>query len=367
MSKQSISTSQLTLIMASFLTAGSGLSLVKDTILFARQDAWFTFFPAMLYGFLVSICIIYLSRNSVEPTLFELNKKLAGNTFGSLINVWLMIYLVLSVSMDLRELSEFIKTILLYNTPTPVINLCILVLAVYLVRAGIEVLVRVNHVYYLATLIMFLVMPILLLNEVTFSNLKPVFGSGLIGFSKGAFNLLGLYGEVLIIGAVTFAFTPKVEPGKIHPLLRGIMLGTFLATMMMVTLLVSIGTSMGSKAMYPNLFVLQMIHITDFLDRLDILMTSVFIPSLIMKICIVYYALCECTSSIGQTRTESRAFSIVLLPLVFLFTRFSFRNVIDLLHFQSQVWPIFTLLTQIPLLIILVSVKWQRGKRSANA
>ncbi|RNB92385.1 hypothetical protein EDM56_01420 [Brevibacillus fluminis] len=365
MSKQTISTSQLTLIMASFLTAGSGLSLTKDSIVFAKQDAWFTFFPAMLYGFLISFCIIYLSRGSVESTLFELIKKLAGNTLGSLINVWLMFYLLLSVSMDLRELSEFVKTILLYNTPTPVIVLCILALTVYLVRAGIEVLVRVNHIYYLITLIMFLTLPLLLLNEVTLGNLRPMFTSGWPGIMKGSFNFLGLYGEVLIISAVTFAFTPQREPGKVHPLLRGIMLGTFLASMMMVTLLVSIGTSMGAKAVYPNLFVLQMIHITDFLDRLDILMTTVFIPSLIMKICMVYYALCECTCSIGQTKMESRAYVIVLMPLVMLFTKFSFENVIDLLHFESHVWPLFTLITQLPLLLLLMVMKWRR-KRSVS-
>lgn len=367
MSKQTISTSQLTLIMASFLTAGSALSLIKDTILFAKQDAWLAFFPGMLYGLLVCGCVIYLSKGSVEPTLFELTKKLAGNTFGSLINLWLMIYLLLSVSMDLRELSEFIKTILLYNTPSPVIVLCILFLAVYLVRAGIEVLVRVNHIYYLITLIMFLLLPVLLLNEITLGNLRPAFGTGFTGLARGSFNLLGLYGEVLIIGAVTFAFTPKREPGKVHPLLRGVLLGTFLASLMMVTLVVSIGTSMGGKAMYPNLFVLQMIHITDFLDRLDILMSTVFIPSLILKICMVYYALSECACSIGQTKTESRAYVIVLMPLILLFTRFSFKNVIDLLHFESHIWPLITIITQIPLLLFLIYMKWRKKKRSVDA
>ncbi|MGE5705011.1 MAG: GerAB/ArcD/ProY family transporter [Clostridia bacterium] len=364
MSKQVISTSQLTLFVASFLVSGLGLSLIKTMIANAGNDTWLTFFPPMLYGMLVALFIIWLSRNAVEPTLFELNKTLLGNVGGSVLNLLLFVYVLLTISMDLRELSEFVKAILLYRTPLYVIVISILILTVYLVRSGIEVLGRVNQIYFIATLMIYVLMPVMLLNEIDLTNLRPPFGNNAGKLFSSSYNALGLYGELLIVFAITFSFTPKREPGKINPLFRGILLGTFLATWLMVTLLVSIGSSMGSEGMYPDLFMVQMIHITDFLDRLDIVMAAISIPTIIMKVCLGYYALCECASSIGKGGTQSRAFGFVLMPLVYLFTVFSFGNVIDQLNFESHVWSLLTLIFQLPVVVLLVLAKWMKGRSS---
>ncbi|WP_139492371.1 GerAB/ArcD/ProY family transporter [Brevibacillus dissolubilis] len=358
-----ISSNQIAMLTGCFLSAGMIVSTSKEMVYQAGQDAWTGYFFPMVYGALIIVISIWLYKGREGITLFELNKKLLGGIGGSLLNLVLFWYLLSMLITDLRKLAEFVKTTLLLNTPVSVTMFMILLLTVYLTRGGIEVIARVGHLYFFLLAATIVSLPILLINEFSLANVRPVMANGLEALAKSSFMAVGSYGEVIAMISVMFAFSYQKNPKGLHPMLRGVVFGTFLLTVLSVTLIGTVGTSISARAMYPNLMLVQSIHITDFLDRLDIILVSFWVPSYIIKICLNYYVLTECISSIPSEKQNPKAYTIVLVPLVFMMGHLSFESVVELVHFETHVWSFVTVFLQVVLFSVLIVARLMRDRQ----
>lgn len=355
------------MLTACYLTSGAVVSTAKEMVSTAKQDAWFCFYLPMLYAMGIILVFIWLFRRYQEDNLFSLARKLLGTTGGTIVNALLFVYLLHVLCLDLRELSEFVRTILLIRTPLMIIMFSIILITAYLARSGIEVLARLGHFYFFFLSITLASLPILVLNEIEVTNLLPPLPKGLAPVLHGSLLPMGPFGEILVFGALFLNFSRDDKGPAIHPLIRGVIFSAFLLTLLTATMVTAAGTSIIGKTVYPSLVLVQLIHITDFLDRLDIVLVSLWIPAFVIKICVTYYILCQCLGYIGPRTRDGLPFVFVLMPLVLLISLLSFDSVIDLLHFEMYVWPLLTVLHEALLLLVLALFRWIRSRREVTA
>lgn len=192
------------------------------------------------------------------------------------------------------------------------------------------------------------------------SNIFPIATSSLDQIARGSFFQFGLFGEIFL-----FTFLPvnsKGDPSiNKHAIVRGIILGAFLLTCIMIFVIISIGVPITSRAhLVAGLFLTQLVHIAEFMDRLDIFLFSTWFLCYVIRISLFYYLLCSCIGFIGMRESSYKNYTILFIPLIFAAGQLFFRSQIQIFNFSYYVWPILTVGMQIPLLAVMVIKKWMR-------
>ncbi|MCD2348004.1 GerAB/ArcD/ProY family transporter [Clostridium guangxiense] len=159
---------------------------VGSTTLFAlgiqaKQDAWLVILAALLIG-LIFIWIYtelqnsFPDKNYVEIIIFILGKKL-GIPFVLLNLLGYFWY----CARNLREFGELIITTILPQTSLWLINFLFVLLSVYTLLKGVEVLARVSEL--IAPIIFIFMVSLYILiymsGVIKFSNLMPILGNGI--------------------------------------------------------------------------------------------------------------------------------------------------------------------------------------------
>ncbi|KEO82594.1 GerAB/ArcD/ProY family transporter, partial [Tumebacillus flagellatus] len=254
------------------------ISLPAQLMGLSRQDSWLVY---LLAGAVVAVCLwmlIRVSKRFEGSDLYEAlvrRFKVAGR--GVVLLYTLLIFFILC--RDLRMLTDFVNIQLLQKTPLMAISLLVAVTIVFIARGGIEMLGRITELYLPLLLLVVLTLPLLTAKEFEPRYFKPVLDSGIPQVLKSGWMAFGYLTEILIL--------PFILPYKIFNMRNGLIGlggGVFFLTLLIALDLLTLGPHIGSRFMYPNIELIRQIRITDFLDRFDIAVISIWLPSIVTKI-----------------------------------------------------------------------------------
>ena len=158
MEKAKISTYQLFVLIVLFEL---GSALLLPLALDAKQDAWLTILLGMVGGiflFLVNYRLFHYYPD-ILPT--EYMQKIVGKSFGKLLALLYILYFMYMAARVVRDYGEMLVTFAYPQTPLFIINALFLVVIIYTIRKGIEVVARTGELlfsYYfcLALVVIFL-------------------------------------------------------------------------------------------------------------------------------------------------------------------------------------------------------------------
>jgi hypothetical protein len=189
--------------------------------------------------------------------------------------------------------------------------------------------------------------------------LRPVLSRPPLNILQGNFLAFGGVGDVFVLGAFlhTLYNSNQIRSSIRHGALLGIGLLT-LSTLMVILVL---GPKLPANFLYPTFNLVQMVQITDFLDRLDLFMLIIWFPTIICKILAVYLALLIGISSLLKERNypifnKPTALFLAITALL------SFQSATDLLSFSNFSSPVIVFGYQ-PLVIIILMIAVRIRKR----
>ncbi|MEC0227460.1 GerAB/ArcD/ProY family transporter [Paenibacillus alba] len=357
--KQVINQRQLSWIASSVITSGGILTLQNVLIRISQMDAWYSYLLSVFYVFGVASFFGYLTKTFPERNIFEISKELLGQWGGTIINLMILFHFWQIVTRDISAVSRFSSTLLLHNTPLEVLILLTCFLLIYFGKSSVEVIARVNDLFYPLFVITILIMPLLLSNEFYFRLVTPAMTMPLQHVATSSLLTIGSAGDIFILGAFLHMM---YNANQVRSSIRhGSLLGIFLLTYLIFAILVVLGPKMPGNFIYPTYNLVQMIHVTDFLDRVDIIMLMVWYPTVTCKIIAIYMALLLGISSLLNKRNYPTINKPVSL-LMALTTYLSFKSSTELLDFSNYCSPIIVLAYQ-PLvigLLLLASLRKQR-------
>lgn len=340
---QVVQVRQMTWLVASLLIGGGLLSIQHVLIRTARIDAWTSYLLPIFYIFGVAYVFYKLSQRFEDKNLFEINKLVFGKIAGTSINVLLIAHLWLMLVRDIRLFSRFVGTVLLPSTPEEVLVLLFMLLLLFYGRTSLEVVARVNDIFFPVFMLLVMSLPLLLSNELDKHFIQPVLTVPAASFLKS--NLLGIgwFGDAIVIGAFLHMLW---SPRQLRSALRhgGILAGVILTVFLLMEVIV-LGPKMPGNFINPSYSLVQLIHITDFLDRIDLTMLSIWYPITLCKVIVIYLAfLTGIASLIGR-----RDYTLISSPVGLLLTLTaiaSFRNTSDAYSFGNFSSLVITLAYQ---------------------
>ncbi len=329
-----------------------GSSLVGAGSLSSSRDFWLSIVVA--YAVTLPLALLYgrLMRLSPDKDLYDLQTELLGPVFGrvtSLLFTWFAFHLG---SMIIRNCTEFIQLDSLRLQPQYITAIPIGILAIWCVTSGRATLAR--WAAFMLPLFLTIVLVITLLSTKLWDlrNLLPFLDDGWKPVLRDARNIAAFpFAEAVLL---PFILHPLKESRKAEKL----MVLSFTVTMLvyvfvMLRNILVLGTQYISMLYYPSYIAISLINIGDFLDRIEVLISTVFVIGAFVKITVCLYA-----ASLGMSKVlsigDSKSFAAPLGLLMIVLSQFVYQNIMDTSQFVAHYTPYY----KIPFCVVLPVLIW---------
>ncbi|WP_099353116.1 GerAB/ArcD/ProY family transporter [Fredinandcohnia onubensis] len=316
MEKAKISSYQLFVLILLFEL---GSALLLPLAMDAKQDAWIAVLFGMIGGMMLFIIFfrLYLYYPDKLPTMYA--QIIVGKLIGKVIAFLYILYFAYLAARILRDFGVMLVTFAYPETPLFIVNALLIIVVVYAVRKGIEVLGRTGEllfsIMYLLAVTGFILIVISGLIDV--NNLKPILGEGILPVLKATFiqTLYFPFGETIVF-AMIFPYLNHSRKAQIAGLCAIGLSGINLALVMLMNISV-LGVNLTSRAPFPLLATIQMIQVAEFIERLDIFFMLALIIGGFFKIGIFFYAVVTGVANLFSIDSHTRlCFPMALVVLL---------------------------------------------------
>ncbi|GGG59140.1 germination protein GerKB [Paenibacillus radicis (ex Gao et al. 2016)] len=269
--------------------------------------------PLLAGAFTLAAVWIWMGMSKVYPNLsiVQLAVEVAGRPVGGLIALLYIWYFIQTSSWVTRNLGDFMKTILMPNTPITVFHIMFLGIACYAAIKGIETIARTSEI--LTPLVIFVMVTIYLcaMKEWDWSKLEPMFQTSFAKLVKDSGPVIGFpYLETVSI----MMLAPHVKSRLRTSLLLGMTLATLLLSGIVLVTVGVLGAPRSGHLLYPLYTIVKELQIAEFIENLESTIVIGWTVWIFLKLCIAYY--CAVIGICQLFKLKNRAGAAI--PLIFL-------------------------------------------------
>ncbi|MBM7649609.1 spore germination protein KB [Bacillus ectoiniformans] len=353
------------MLLTLLYTLGSAVILSPPSLIqAAKQDAWLSGLIGTCLGLLLLGLYIAMSKAHPNQNLFEMLESLFGKIGGKLIGSLYLFYAFILSSQVLSNLGDFIVTQIMIETPKEFIELLFIIPVIYGVRLGIEVIGRSAEVLYPVIIIFFIILVIFLLPQVELENIKPVFGEGFKAHLRGSIAIFSFpFLEMIIL--LTIYPLAYVKNGRAF--LYGGMLGGLSLALLTFLIVIVLGYEYSLKVLYPTFSLAKKVNIADFIQRVEVVITAVWIITLFFKLCLCSYITVKGFSQMAGI-ADHKPLSFPIGIVIWFLSIIIYPNIAYFQAFvKASLGYKLVLGLFIPLLLLLISFikKWWQQKKKA--
>ncbi|MBO7746981.1 endospore germination permease [Paenibacillus sp. MWE-103] len=274
---------QLFCVIAVMQSGMNVLLTINPAIAAARQDAWLSELLAGAVGLFMVFVHARLSLLFPGMTFVEYVVKIVGKWAGNALIGFYMLFWYVVLAMILRQYTEFILSTILPRTPMLVPLLGLLLAAVYVTVAGIEVLARCAELFG-PFILLGIFLPLLLsISDMKINNLLPVFAdTGMLKIVQGSLPTMTFLGDCVIM-CMLYKFVERPERGSRFVLL-GVAVSSFLTCVSTFLVIAVLGQAQGAGITYPYFNLIRNTSYFDFVQNLDSLVIAIWIVSVFIKV-----------------------------------------------------------------------------------
>lgn len=239
----------------------------------AKEATWLAMLVGLAGGLVLNTVYLLLQRQYPAKTLAEYLPAILGNWLGNLLALVYLLYFLYIAARVTRDFTELTVTSILPDTPPTVITLVEVLLAVYAVRHGPEVLARFAQLALPFSLGVVAMATLFVLREFQFSRLSPMAGEGPLAILKAAVptTLTVPYGE----GVLFAMLFPTVRSGYRWSLLGGVLAAGAVLVYLSAVEGGVLGSHLMATSQFPLLDLVREISMGGFLERLDVVIVLV--------------------------------------------------------------------------------------------
>lgn len=349
MNKEIISDSQGIKLVILYLF---GSTLVMGTGGNAGRDAWISILAAMVVA--VPVYLIYCRIISLFPgkDLVEILEMNFGKFFGKLISlpfIWFAFHLG---ALVMRNFGEFIITVALPETPMVIPLVVYGLLCIWGVKSGIETLAKCGEYFAVFVFALLIIYSLLAIPTMDVTNVPPIMGEGFRKAMSGTFAAFGYpFGEAVILMMVFSALPNKSSSYKSYfwaLLIAGVTIAYIGLRNIMI-----LGPYTLKAVYFPAYIAISRINIGNFLQRMEIGVTIVFLLCGFIKT-----AICLLAASKGISRVFGFTdYRLMVAPIGLLMVNLSYTiysNIMEMYQWAFDIWPYYAF----PFQVILPFFIW---------
>ncbi|WP_243292296.1 GerAB/ArcD/ProY family transporter [Bacillus sp. FJAT-47783] len=148
-------------------------------------DIWITVAISGAIAMFAAFFVVKLSQMYPNETFYQFSQHVIGKFFGYMVNFVFILYFTLLAGFEVRTMGEVIRSYLLDKTPIEATIFVFMSVAVYVVLAGLNPILKLFELYFPVILIFFLFIFLLSLTNFDINNIRPVLGEGIPPVLKG--------------------------------------------------------------------------------------------------------------------------------------------------------------------------------------
>lgn len=350
-----IDSRQAIFLMVTMVLPTAFLFVASVTAHLAGQDGWISILLATFAALLIAWLVVSLGLRFPEKTLFQFVEVILGRWPGKVVAflyIWWYIHMNAEV---LRQYGSLLVAAFMPETPISVFMLLIMAIAAYAVRSGLEVFSRVNQIILPLILVSITFLVILVTPEMNLKRLLPVFEYGAVPVIKGAVMPAAWMGEIVTM-TVLIPYLNKAKEAYRIAVTATLITGFFMLFTQLADL--AIFGPITAAWLFPGLNGIRMIHLANFLERLEAFLMVIWVAGVLVKISVFYWA-----AALGSAQwLELKEYKPLVLPVGILIYSFSILihdSILDLFAFLGAFWGPYALtifIVGIPLILLVVAV-----------
>lgn len=356
MRKEQLSGFQMACMIGNFIFSGTLISLPQILIEISKQNTWIV----VPITYFLTIAVIYLLCRNAKK--MEQMKGLFNTEIKSwkqkVFIILLFIFLLFIFFRDFRAFNGFIDAVLLPDTPLDVIALLTMLTLTYIALTGVEVIARITVIHLFAIGIVVIALPVMLLNEIQLSNLLPLGGVNSVGeILKSTYIFFPWMTESVII-VFLFVFLNPIEHLKKSGII-GTSIGFLLLFILIFLNITVLGVAVVAETTFPNIALIQQINLTDFLDRLDLVIEVLWIPAMLCKLSLLLYCIHKLLNVMRKKDTD---LNLVPLAIFLGLSIYLFKNNLDGIEYSFFTWPTKGIILEVCIVITFLLLKRSKLK-----
>ncbi|MDA7026473.1 GerAB/ArcD/ProY family transporter [Bacillus sp. CLL-7-23] len=289
MEKAKISAKQLFVLMVLF-ELGSALLIFPG--LSGKQDSWLAILFGGLGGIILFLMYHYLYQLDPNASPYETVSNLLGQRIGWIVSFLYIMYATYIAARVLRDFGEMLLISAYPGTPLLFVNGLLIIVCIFSVRKGIEVLARTGEILFTIMTLLALIGCCLIIASglIHIDNLKPVLGNGIKPVINSTLTqtLYFPFGELIVFIVILPYLNRPKEVRKTG--IWAIIVSALILAVNTATNISVLGVDLTLRSRFPLLSTIQTIQVAEFLDRLDVFFMLVLIIGGFFKVSLFVYA-----------------------------------------------------------------------------
>jgi len=346
--KEELSGRQLACITALFIIGSS--SVIGNSGI-AKKDTWIAVLAAIAIA--VPLILIYgrISALFQERNLFDIIYRVFGKRLGWVITLLTSLYCFHLGALVLRDFPEFIQAVSFQKTPKIIFAMLLGLLCAYLAKLGVRTFGKAGILFSALVGVVAVLTFLLLLPSMNVHNLQPVLAMPPGVIAQNAAKLFSTpFGETVLL----LCLFCNMKSGQSRPkaYLTGLLLGGLYLVMSVLRNILALGAGNFSSLYFPSYSVVSTINIGDFLQRLEVLVSSYMLLCDITKIAVALYATCLGVAKLAGIDDYRK----IVLPVSWLMIALSLAAFQNTMEFFS--WPPLYYIYALPFQVGLPVILW---------
>lgn len=360
--KEVISNRQAITVMVMFIM---GSTLIMGVGSNAKQDVWLAIIIAALL--VMPVMAIYARILSLYPdkNLYDILNSVFGPLAGRLIAVLYIWYAFHLGALVMRNYQEFINVVAFPETPIFVPIMLMGLLCIWVVKEGLEVLGRWSQLMFIFLAVIILIVVLLSMKDANIDNIRPVLYNGLKPVLLSSFGIFSFPFAETVVFMAAFSFMKKRnKPLKIYFL--SLLIGFSILMLISVRNVLVLGSDLLEGVYFPPYMVVSIINIGNFLQRIEVTVSVVFLLSGFVKISACLMAACKGVDYVfgfGGYRQIVAPVGLLLMTV----SCFIYQDIMEMQEWAFKIYMYYAFPFQVLLPIIIWIASEIKVKKTNNS
>ncbi|WP_138752424.1 GerAB/ArcD/ProY family transporter [Paenibacillus sinopodophylli] len=282
--KQRITSLQAIVIVVISIVPSSLFYIPSVVIQIAKQDGWISVLLSLIVTLLLAIVIGHVCREANRHSLLAWLRSRLGKIIATAVGLILCMYYFIASVIIVRQFADFMSTETLMATPLVMLAGIIVLVSVYIASQGIESLARVIFVVFLFFMFFVCLNTALIWGQSDFKQFLPLLESLPADHMKAMLMPLGCLSEIAVL-LLLAPFLETPASGIKIALWSTLISGLICVVVTGVTITV-FGTKIISAISYPAFAAIGTVEISQFIERVDVLLVSAWTASMFAQVSI---------------------------------------------------------------------------------
>ncbi|MCH5585502.1 spore germination protein [Shimazuella sp. AN120528] len=317
MGKEKIEHRQFAILVLLF-TIGTSIIITPSMLAaYVKQDGWIS----GLLGLLIALLIVWvfgaMGKYFRDQSLVQVINFSFGKYLGFVIGLLFASFGLVLSSLVLSNIGNFVNSRLLIGTPLNAVEYIFIVVIVIGVRLGIETIARSSESLISIFSILFFLLVIAVLPQISIDNIRPIFEHGFYDVLQASYGFISFpFGELVLF----LMLTPFIV--KRQKIISGYVIGAFIGGVVLILITILSILSLGGEGTaintYPAFTIAKKIDVGGVIQRIEVIMAGIWMFSIFVKLSICVYTTALCIKQLFRFHDLNCLFipiAISLIPL----------------------------------------------------